>query len=225
MLLDAGSGHEQVPALIKQAMATLDVQYISCLVLTHHHHDHVDGVPSLRDTLPQSSSFAIHKLPDKHSDTEWLSLRDGQKFSLQQGKQCLEIIQTPGHTVDSICLQWREGSRLLGIFTADTVLGHGSSVYEDLSAYMASLDTLQTKLEECQPRSIPLFPGHGQVRDDGLKTVREYRQHRIDRENEIIAILREGPATLDGYVFTLCSCSGFKKHCLIHEQPSWSHLS
>lgn len=200
MLLDTGSGREEVPALVKQAMTLLDVQSIACFVLTHHHRDHTDGVSSLRDAISQSSSFAIYKVPDQHSDPTWLALQDGQAFSLQQGKQSLKVIQTPGHTADSICLQWREGPRLLGIFTADTVLGHGSSVYEDLSAYMSSLDKLQTMLEECQPQSIALFPGHGEVREDGLKTVREYRQHRIDRENEIIAVLRDTPATLDEYV-------------------------
>merc|ERR1712072_1221660 len=135
VLLDTGSGRGEVPALVKQAMTLLDVQSIACFVLTHHHRDHTDGVSSLRDAISQSSSFAIYKVPDQHSDPTWLALQDGQAFSLQQGKRSLKVIQTPGHTADSICLQWREGPRLLGIFTADTVLGHGSSVYEDLSAY------------------------------------------------------------------------------------------
>lgn len=146
----------------------------------------------------------------------------------------LEVVHTPGHTSDSICLVLRHGgasssaaaddsavstpSPPLGVFTADTVLGHGTAVFASLSSYLSSLSRLITSLSPSSPASsdpgnpksqpqslprIPLFPGHGDVVDDAIAKITEYRSHRLERERQVVQVLERaqrdesGPLTAD----------------------------
>ena len=100
------------------------------------------------------------------------------------------VIATPGHSADSVCLLWERV-----MFTGDTVLGQGSVFVSpgegSLAAYLASLD----KLLELDLDAI--CPGHGPVvRDPGAK-LREYRDHRLEREAKVIAALDAGARTRD----------------------------
>lgn len=69
------------------------------------------------------------------------------------------------------------------------VLGHGTAVFEDLMTYVSSLDNMQHRL------SGRAYPGHGAVIDDGKARIVQYIQHRQQRENEVIRVLKFG--TLD----------------------------
>jgi glyoxylase-like metal-dependent hydrolase (beta-lactamase superfamily II) len=101
-----------------------------------------------------------------------------------------EAIATPGHSPDSVCLRHE---RVL--FTGDTVLGEGSVFIApgegSLSAYLASLD----KLLELDLDAI--CPGHGPVVNDPAAKLREYRDHRLDREAKVVAALDAGARTCD----------------------------
>lgn len=114
----------------------------------------------------------------------------------------LQVLHTPGHTADSVSLLCRgvlpdldkpsdaalESESIL--FTFDTVLGHGTAVFEDLRAYMSSLSTCIDTLEETgRSQPVKLFPGHGEIIEDGLAKLKEYRRHRQDREDQVIAAL------------------------------------
>lgn len=76
------------------------------------------------------------------------------------------------------------------MFTADNVLGQGTAVFEDLAVYMASLEGMATQF------SGRAYPGHGPVIDDGPGKVREYIEHRVQREKQVLDVLaseaREG---------------------------------
>jgi glyoxylase-like metal-dependent hydrolase (beta-lactamase superfamily II) len=99
-------------------------------------------------------------------------------------------IATPGHSPDSVCLLYE---RLL--FTGDTVLGEGSVFIApgegSLSAYLASLE----KLLELDLEAI--CPGHGPVVTDPVAKLREYRDHRLEREGHVVAALDGGATTVD----------------------------
>jgi ribonuclease/clavin/mitogillin len=49
----------------------------------------------------------------------------------------VRCLKTPGHTADSVALVMCEGER--GVFTGDTVLGQGTTIFTDLSACMSTL--------------------------------------------------------------------------------------
>lgn len=100
------------------------------------------------------------------------------------------VIATPGHSADSVCLLTE---RVL--FTGDTVLGEGSVFIApgegSLAAYLASLE----KLLELELDAI--CPGHGPVVRDPAAKLREYRDHRLEREAKVITALDAGARTTD----------------------------
>jgi glyoxylase-like metal-dependent hydrolase (beta-lactamase superfamily II) len=102
----------------------------------------------------------------------------------------LSVFATPGHSADSVCLLWE---RVL--FTGDTVLGEGSVFIApgegSLSAYLASLE----RLMELDLEAI--CPGHGPVVHEPAAKLREYRDHRLEREARVVAALDAGARTQD----------------------------
>lgn len=69
------------------------------------------------------------------------------------------------------------------MFTGDNVLGHGTAVFEDLTAYMNSLERMG------QQFSGRAYPGHGAVIDEGKAKISEYIRHRQERENQVLEVL------------------------------------
>ena len=69
------------------------------------------------------------------------------------------------------------------MFTADNVLGQGTAVFEDLSAYMKSLDTMSKQFKG------RAYPGHGPVIADGPGKIAEYIMHRKQREQQVLNVL------------------------------------
>jgi len=99
-------------------------------------------------------------------------------------------IATPGHSADSVCLHY---DRVL--FTGDTVLGAGSVFIApgegSLSAYLESLEKLLALDLDA------LCPGHGPLVRDPAAKLREYRDHRLEREEKVITALASGARTRD----------------------------
>jgi glyoxylase-like metal-dependent hydrolase (beta-lactamase superfamily II) len=99
-------------------------------------------------------------------------------------------IATPGHSADSVCLLHE---RVL--FSGDTVLGEGSVFIApregSLSAYLESLEKLLALDLDA------ICPGHGPVVHDPAAKLREYRDHRLEREAKVIAALDAGARTRD----------------------------
>lgn len=85
------------------------------------------------------------------------TLQDGQLLDL--GGRTLEVIYTPGHSPDGICLLDR-ADRIL--FTADTVYAgplYAQAPGADLNAYLASLRRLEPLIEQV----ALLLPAHNRV--------------------------------------------------------------
>lgn len=64
------------------------------------------------------------------------------------------------------------------------VLGHGTSVFEDLSTYISSLKRMQYRV------SGRAYPGHGAVIENATAKITEYIKHRQHREDEVVRVLR-----------------------------------
>jgi len=99
-------------------------------------------------------------------------------------------IATPGHSADSVCLV--HGGVL---FSGDTVLGAGSVFIApgegSLAAYLESLEKLLALELDA------ICPGHGPVVRDPAAKLREYRDHRLEREAKVVAALDAGARTRD----------------------------
>ena len=96
-----------------------------------------------------------------------------------------QVIATPGHSADHVSL-------LAGrvVFCGDTVLGEGSVFIPpgggSLAAYLDSLHRLQMLELDA------LCPGHGPVVWDPQAKLREYLEHRLERERRLVDALDSG---------------------------------
>jgi ribonuclease/clavin/mitogillin len=141
-------------------------------ILTHWHHDHIEGVP---DLLEHSPATKIYK---NDPQDDWLPISNGQKFETEGAT--LRAFHCPGHTTDHMAFVLEEEDAM---FTADNVLGQGTAVFEDLAAYMKSLDSMSTQF------SGRAYPGHGPVIEDGPAKIHEYIKHRKQREKQVLDVL------------------------------------
>src|SRR6187399_818836 len=147
---------------------------VAMILLTHHHSDHSEGAPWLADRV-----HAPVRAFDPGLCRNAESFVDGETISV--AGLDLEVMHTPGHTDDSVCL--RLGDHLL---TGDTILGRGTTVLTDLGAYLGSLRRLLDL-----PSGLAGLPGHGPELGDLRATVRDYLQHREQRLDQVRAALSE----------------------------------
>lgn len=100
----------------------------------------------------------------------------------------LEVIHTPGHFGNHICLSWNEA-----MFSGDQAMGWATSIVSppdgDMTAYMASMDRLIARAPD------RLYPGHGAEVSDGMSRLHELVAHRRGREAQILAALAQGGGT------------------------------
>lgn len=141
---------------------------VAGIVLTHSHADHSEGADELAS----------------RAGVEVVLPADGDRVGP------FEVLGTPGHSTDSVCLLF---GRVL--FSGDTVLGAGSVFVApgngSLSAYLASLERLLALDLDA------ICPGHGPVVEDPAAKLREYRDHRLQREASVLAALEEGARSRD----------------------------
>ncbi|CAO1612678.1 unnamed protein product [Parajaminaea phylloscopi] len=201
-----------------QAGARGQRRHITHILLSHWHGDHVQGLPSLlrgltelrRNDLLSGDPPRVCKYPNPdHDDAIEESIADleaGVDYTpdtkriltlvedgsrLEAGADAtLRLLHTPGHTQDHLSLLLEQESVL---FSGDNVLGQGKSVFEDLGAYIASLrqslDVLNSQVDRPTHAPPPIFPGHGPEVEDGPKTIQEYIDHRMEREEQVLELL------------------------------------
>ncbi|KAI9666395.1 MAG: hypothetical protein M1821_004331 [Bathelium mastoideum] len=186
LLIDSGEGlpqwRESLSSLLSSESAT-----VSTCILTHWHPDHVGGVKDLLSLCPECVIYkAEPELGNVHltssGSQSWHDIVHGQTFEVE-GVRGLRAFHCPGHTIDHMALVLQEEDAM---FTGDNVLGHGTAVFEDLAAYMESLERMQHEF------SGRAYPGHGEVIEDGRAKVKEYIAHRKEREGQIIQAMESG---------------------------------
>jgi ribonuclease/clavin/mitogillin len=183
-LLDTGHGIPVWINSIKQVLKDENAQ-VNKVILTHWHPDHVGGVKDIRELVP-NVELRKHKPGEGWDGAENIQgFEDGDVFETEGAT--LKAVHSPGHTTDHMAFHLVEEDAL---FTGDNVLGHGTAVFEDLSAYMASLQKMASVF------SGRAYPGHGGVIDDGKAKVLEYIEHRKKREVEVMDVL--GQKRADG---------------------------
>ncbi len=161
---------------------------IECLVLTHHHYDHIQGAPHVAERF--GVPIAAHPETAARVDFEVTrTLREGD--TLRAGAQTLHIVHTPGHAPGHLCLI-DEATRSAAV--GDMVAGLGSILVEptdgDMAQYLASLDRLRGLGLSC------LMPAHGPVVGGVREKLTEYIDHRNDRERQAVDALEAGAADL-----------------------------
>ena len=150
------------------------------IALTHDHDDHAGGVPLLLELLGELPVAA----------SRWAGASVAVAVADDEAVGPLRAIATPGHAPDHVA--YLAGTTL---FSGDAVLGHGSVfVAPDpgaMTGYLAALE----RLIELAPAVI--CPGHGPIVMEPLAKLEQYRDHRLDREQRLLAALRGGSRTTD----------------------------
>ncbi|KAK4124155.1 Metallo-hydrolase/oxidoreductase [Parathielavia appendiculata] len=181
ILIDTGESKPSWAAALRCVLAEEgEGTTVSIALLTHWHRDHTDGV---RDLLSVCPGARVLKHQGGKGDVQVEELQDGQRFEVAGAS--VTAVHTPGHTADHTVFVWEEEGAL---FTGDNVLGHGTSVFEDLGLYVGSLERMG-KLYD-RDRGGKAYPGHGAVVPDGPGKIAEYIRHRAQREEQVVQALR-----------------------------------
>ncbi|CAG8446005.1 2727_t:CDS:2 [Ambispora gerdemannii] len=191
ILLDTGEGLPEYLSLLSQILKELGENIrISDILISHWHKDHIGGVEGIITYAEETLHHApptVHKNPDPQHDFAYRfplhPITDNQIFKTQGAT--LRAIHTPGHTEDHTAFYLEEENAL---FTADCVLGQGTTIFSDLKTYLESLEKLIRISGSDKSNNMRIYPGHGPVVENGVKKLEEYILHRRQREKQILGI-------------------------------------
>jgi glyoxylase-like metal-dependent hydrolase (beta-lactamase superfamily II) len=197
-VIDPGPDLPEHLDALEQAIAGRPVAAIMC---THTHRDHSPaarplaertGAPivgcaplSLETVGPRAdASFDGDYAPDR-------VLADGESVEVDDAE--LTAVATPGHTSNHLCFAYRDA-----LFTGDHVMGWSTTVVVppdgDMAAYMASLDKLRQRDDGIY------YPAHGPPVTNPQRYVRHLVGHRMQREKQILDLVREQPLPIPDIV-------------------------
>ena len=133
--------------------AALDVS-ITDILLTHSHHDHINGI----EELLNHASAEVHLLKPEYEfwqhELDKPSLHHGGD-ELQLGDTTIKILHTPGHTPGSACYQ-------LGneIITGDTLFVFGCGRCDLSGGSPHDMFATLKNMKERLPQDMLIHPGH-----------------------------------------------------------------
>ncbi len=197
------------PAHLAAIEKALKGQVLSHIIVTHSHVDHspLAAVLSAKTGAPVygfgPADAARSKLMNRLAVEGNLGGAEGidQNFSpnilisddgeIHGVGWALRAIHTPGHLSNHLCFAW-EGNDSL--FSGDHVMGWASTLISppdgDLTAFMASLRTLQNRTEHTY------YAGHGAPVFEAHNMLDYLLAHRLGREDQIMARLQSAPRTV-----------------------------
>ena len=190
-----------LPEHIEALVTAIGGRPLAAIMCTHTHRDHspaarplaektgapiVGCAPLALDTVgPRAdASFDGDYAPDR-------VLGDGETIEVDGAP--LTAVATPGHTSIHLCFAY--GDALL---TGDHVMGWSTTVIfppdGDMAAYMASLDKLRKRDDRIY------YPAHGPPVTNPAQYVRHLAGHRMQREKQILSLVREKPRPIPDIV-------------------------
>lgn len=179
---------------LEAILAATKGERISHILVTHTHGDHAPLAAPLKARTGAlvlgcaPAQAGISASQEEEHDTGYIPdriLQDGERI---EGKDwALEAVHTPGHTATHLCFAWI-GRNIL--FPGDHVMGWSTTIVSppdgDMAAYMRSLGKL-----EARPESI-YYPTHGAPINKAHEHVRALRQHRLQREAQLLSLIGQG---------------------------------
>ncbi|MFC6884989.1 MULTISPECIES: MBL fold metallo-hydrolase [Actinomadura] len=178
---------------LKRVVETVAAQgrRVGLVLLTHGHPDHAAGAArfaEMASAAAAGSRVNVRAMDPKHRLGDE-GLVEGDVVTT--GGLELRIMETPGHTHDSLTF-WLPADG--AVLTGDTVLGYGTTVLEGrLGDYLSSLDRLRAFSADAGAATI--LPGHGPKLDDPLAALDHYIDHRRERLAQVEAAVAGGART------------------------------
>ena len=193
---------------------------IRTIVCTHSHPDHSPGAAPLQALCVQAGRAAPPILglpsaptaraasafiPDRVLQNKELLTLSGQGL---EGKNVqnnpithtLQVILTPGHAANHLCLLLLEDALL---FSGDHILNGSTTVIDPPDGNMADyLDSLVLLDDLCTQHSVEfILPAHGYVLGQARSAIAQLQAHRLSREAKVIAAMQALPeGTVEDWV-------------------------
>lgn len=203
ILVDPGTPDAREQDRLLSVVHALEQQghRLRAILLTHHHHDHVSGIRGLYERL--GVPLCVHAATKRRLEALPASValsvpaRDMHVIVegevLPYGPHGLRVLHTPGHAPGHVCLLDEKGR---AIIAGDMVASEGTILVDvsdegDLGQYMASLRRLQ---ELCTRDRLRMWPAHGTSVEDGSALIAYYLQHRLMRQDKVLACLARAGA-------------------------------
>jgi glyoxylase-like metal-dependent hydrolase (beta-lactamase superfamily II) len=184
------------------------------IVCTHSHPDHSPGAAPLQALcqgsppilgLPSASTAraASAFTPDRPLQNRELlahMLPAPEVETALKPVHTLQVIYTPGHAANHVCLLLEEDGLL---FSGDHILNGSTTVIDppdgNMRDYLDSLDALATACRDYQAQYI--LPAHGHVIDGAGEAIAKLKAHRLAREAKIAAVMQANPqGSLDDWL-------------------------
>lgn len=180
---------------------------------THFHADFVSGHLDLQ----QQTGAPIIYGPTTVTQFPATVAKDGEKFRI--GDLTLEVLHTPGHTLESVCYLLRDAAGAPHcIFTGDTLfvgdvgrpdLSSGNMTSEQLAGML--YDSLQKHIKT-QPDDVIVYPAHGpgsacgkNIGPDAHSTIGEQKKTNYallaESKEDFVKAVTEGLDAPPGYFF------------------------
>lgn len=190
VMVDTGEPYRSWTQQILDYHADLGKPRISSILITHGHGDHIGGLDRLQQVLdcPVRCHPKLAPLLSQRLDSGCVQKLRSREIITTGGGNSLRVLYTPGHEDDHVAYYMAKGRVL---FSGDTILGNSSSSVRNLKQYMVSLELMSRQ------RPNVICPGHGQIIQSATQRIRWYIDHRQQREEQVVAALEAGAATVD----------------------------
>ena len=186
---------------------------IRMIVCTHSHADHSPGAKPLQALCAKATHGAppilgLASLPTARANSEFMpdrALANQELLTLtKQGESSpehtLQVIHTPGHAANHLCLVLVQDGLL---FSGDHILNGSTTVVDppdgEMTAYLDSLDALNAA---CDAHQIDfILPAHGYVLGSAKQAISQLKAHRLKREAKILKVMQTQPqGSMDDWV-------------------------
>ena len=214
IVVDPGPNHAAHIQRLFEATSG-DIRLIVC---THSHSDHSPGAKPLQALCSSngSSDPQIYGLPSgaHASSNSYFSpdkiLQNKEQLRLVSRQleanfdaeltTTIEVIFTPGHAENHVCLALVEDGLLL---SGDHILNGSTTVINPPDGHMGDyLDSLDVLAAACVEHQIQhILPAHGYVLEHAERVIAHLKAHRLGREEKIAGVMQAHPTgTLDDWV-------------------------
>jgi len=156
------------------------------ILVTHGHPDHAPGAAGLSKLV--DAPVIAHPSAAFPHDEDAVS-----PAVLSYEDATIDATDAPGHSLDHLVFYLREERAL---FTGDVVLGRGTVVVAPPGGSMRTYQRTLERLLRDYGDADRIYGGHGPPVEDPRSKLVEYIEHRKERERQLIAQLRLGPATI-----------------------------
>ncbi|OJX12409.1 MAG: MBL fold metallo-hydrolase, partial [Burkholderiales bacterium 68-20] len=179
---------------------------IRMIVCTHSHADHSPGAWPLQQLCVQAGRAAppilgLPSAPTARAAAQFTPervLQDGELLTLAgkglEGEitHTLQVVHTPGHAANHLCLLLVEDALL---FSGDHILNGSTTVIDPPDGNMADyLDALDRLDALCAAHGVEfILPAHGYVLGTARATIAQLKAHRLAREAKVIAAMQALP--------------------------------